>query len=133
MPLFAVWVMFLKGHHEQYGWGSLATNLTDTDLLTFVTGYPGLFQWYKYGVSSWRPAKRHQYQTYVASIIQAIECIGANFASTGELFPQVKPKAIEVLDTYFASNRTRLLDIYMPRRAQVEDKLRQSWQSQTWW
>ena len=101
----ALFVSYLKQHHEQHGWGSLATHLTDTDLLTFVTGYPGLWALYKRGASSW-PSERHEYQTYVASIVLTMECLGSNF---------------------FASNRTRLLDAYMPRRAQIEDRMRQSW------
>ena len=35
-------------------------------------------------------------------------------------YPEAKPKADEILNAYFIANRTRLLDVYMPLRTQLD-------------
>jgi hypothetical protein len=76
---------------------------------------------------SWRANKKHEYQTYLVSIVLAIECLGCDFAGWGTRYPEAKRKANEILDTYFINNRIRLLDLYMPLRGQLDqDKIRET-------
>jgi hypothetical protein len=105
--------------------------VNDPDLLTFVTDYPDLFGLLKYGIGRWRATKRHECYTYVLSINMAIECLACNFAGYGEIYPEAKPKADEIIDRFFAENRTRLLDFYLPNRANIEDRLREAWRARS--
>jgi hypothetical protein len=51
--------------------------------------------------------------------------LGCDLAGCGELFPEAKHKADEIMEKYFNSNRTRLLDIYAQGRAQFDSELRE--------
>jgi hypothetical protein len=76
----------------------------------------------KVATNSWRPSKRHEAQTYLAAIVLSIECLGCNFAGWGDRFPNAKQRADDILNEYLPENRTRLLDMYMPLRAQLDQE-----------
>jgi hypothetical protein len=124
--LIANWVMGVKAKHEQHGWGSMPGILWDQDTMTFIGCSNGLTEMLKVATKSWRSAKRHEAQTYLVSIVLAIETLGSNFAGWGDRYPDAKRKADEILNTYFIANRARLLDVYMPLRTQLDqNKLRE--------
>ena len=109
----------LRSPHELILW--------DVDTLTFFGCYDGLLAMLKVATKSWRPNKRHEYQTYLAAIVLSIECLGCDFAGWGTRYPEAKRKADEILDNYFFKNRVRLLDVYMPLRGQLDqDKVRET-------
>jgi hypothetical protein len=118
--LLEMWVIGVKDKHEKHGWGSMPGILWDVDTMTFFGCYKGTFEMLKKATHSWRPSKRHEYQTYLASIVLAIECLGCDFVGWGTKYPTAKQQADEILDKYFVSNRTRLLDVYMPLRHQMD-------------
>jgi hypothetical protein len=94
--------------------------LWDHDTMTFVGCSNGLMEMLKVATKSWRSNKRHEAQTYLAAIVLAIETLGSNFAGWGDRYPEAKRKADEILNTYFFANRMRLLDVYLPLRAQLD-------------
>jgi hypothetical protein len=125
--LIANWVLGVKAKHEQHGWGSMAGILWDQDTMVFIGCSNGLMEMLKVATKSWTPTKRHEAQTYLASIVLSIECLGCDFASWGDRYPHAKKKADEILNTYFKANRTRLLDVYMPLRSQLDQtKIREA-------
>ena len=120
--LIAKWIMGVKGIHEQDGRGSMHGILWDQDTMTFIGCSSGLMEMLKVATKSWRSSKRHEAQTYLVSIVLAIETLGSNFAGWGDHYPDAKRKADEILNAYFIAKRTRLLDVYMPLRAQLDQK-----------
>ena len=94
--------------------------LWDKDTMTFIGCSRGLMEMLKVATKSWRSSKRHEAATYLASIVLAIESLGSNFAGWGDRYPEAKRKADEILNAYFIANRTRLLDVYMPLRTQLD-------------
>ncbi len=125
--LLSMWVMAVKSKHERHGWGSMPGILWDVDTMTFFGCYEGLRAMLEVATKSWRPNKRHEYQTYLASTVLSVECLGCDFAGWRARYPEAKSKADEVLNTYFINNRTRLLDVYMPFRGQMDQsKIRQT-------
>jgi hypothetical protein len=124
--LVAMWVMGVKAKHEQHGWGSMPGILWDQDTMVFIGCSNGLMEMLKAATKSWRPNTRHEAQTYLASIVLAIETLGSNFGGWGDRYPDAKRRADEILNTYFLASRTRLLDVYMPLRAQLDqNKIRE--------
>lgn len=123
--LVAKWVMGVKDKHERNGWGSMPGILWDVDTFVFLGFYPSTMEMLKIATHSWRPSRRHEYQTYLVSIVLAIECLGCDFAGWGDRYPLAKQKAVEILDQFFLNSRTRLLDVYMPLRDQIpSDRIR---------
>lgn len=116
--IFGMWVMGVKARHEKQGWGSMPSILWDQDTMVFFGSHRGLMNMLEVATNSWRPNKRHEYQTYLASIVLSIESLACDFAGWGTRYPELRSKAVEILDTYFTNNRTRLLDIYLPQRDQ---------------
>jgi hypothetical protein len=125
--LVSMWVMGVKAKHEKHGWRSMPGILWDQDTMVFFGCYQSLMTMLEAATKGWRPNKRHEYQTYLASIVLAIECLGCDFAGWGTRYPEAKRKASEILDTYFINNRVRLLDVYVPLRGQLDqDKIRET-------
>jgi hypothetical protein len=120
--LISKWVMGVKTKHEQNGWGSMPGILWNQETMVFFGMYPGLLAMLDQATKSWRPSKRHEYQTYLASIVLSIECLSSDFADWGTRYPDAKRKADKIVDTYFANKRTRLLDVYMPLRSQLNQQ-----------
>ena len=118
--LISNWILGVKTKHEQHGWGSMPGILWDKDTMVFIGCTKGLLEMLKAATKSWRASTRHEAQTYLASIVLSIECLGCNFAGWGDRYPDAKKKADQILDTYFRANRTRLLDVYMPLRNQLD-------------
>jgi len=114
------WIMIVKAKHEQNGWGSMPGILWDQETMAFFGMYDGLLSMLGKATSSWRPNKRHEYQTYLASIVLSIECLADDFAGWGTRYPDAKQKADKIVETYFTNKRTRLLDVYMPLRSQLD-------------
>jgi hypothetical protein len=110
----------VKAKHEQHGWGSMPGILWDVDTMVFFGMYQSLMAMLGTATKSWRPSKRHEYEAYLVSIVLSIECLGCDFAGWGTKLPEAKCKADGILDTYFAKNRMRLLDVYMPLRDQLD-------------
>jgi hypothetical protein len=118
--LVSIWIMGVRSKHEEHGWGSMPGILWDVDTMTFFGCDEGLMAMLEVATKSWRPNKRHEHQTYLASIVLSIECLGCDFAGWGTRHPEAKSKADEILKTYFINNPTRLLDVYMPLRSQMD-------------
>ena len=95
--------------------------------MTFIGSSSGLMEMLKIATNRWRPHRRHEAQTYLVSIVLAIETLGSDFAGWGSQCPDAKRKADQILCDYFGANHTRLLDVYMPLRAQLqEDKVKEA-------
>jgi hypothetical protein len=118
--LLILMIRFLKTKHEKDGWGSIHGNLWNQDTMVFIGCSKGLMEMLTVATKSWRSNKRHEAQTYLVSIVLAIEVLGSNFVGWGDRYPEAKRKADEILNESFTANRTRLLDIYMPLRAQID-------------
>jgi hypothetical protein len=118
--LISNWIRGVKANHEQHGWKSMPSILWDKDTMIFIGCSKGLMEMLEAATKSWRGSKRHEAETYLASIVLSIECLGCNFAGWGDRYPDAKEKADQILDTYFGANRTRLLDVYMPLRSQLD-------------
>jgi hypothetical protein len=123
--LFELWVMGIKSKHEEHGWTSMPGILWDVDTMTFFGCCKTTMPMLKLANNSWRPSKRHEYQTYLASMVLAIECLGCDFAGWSARYPEAGKQAEQILNTYFINHRARLLDVYMPLRGQMDrDRLR---------
>ena len=118
--LIDMWIMGVKAKHEQHGWRSAPGILWDKDAMVFYSEYPGTMEMLKIAVRSWRPSKRHEYHTYLVSILLGIECLGCDFAGWGTAYPEAKQNADAILSEYFIHNRTQLLNVYMPLRDQID-------------
>jgi hypothetical protein len=118
--LLEKWVLGVKTKHERYGWQSLPGILWDTDTMTFIGCHENLRHALEVTTKTWSPKKANEYRTYLASIILAIESLGCDFAGWGTRFPEARHEATEILDAFFSNNRTRLLDVYMPLRNQLD-------------
>jgi hypothetical protein len=118
--LIAKWIMGVRAKHEQHGWESMAGILWDQNTMVFIGRSNGLMEMLKVATKSWKSSKRNEAQTYLASIVLSIECLGCNFAGWGECYPNAKKRADEILNSYFKTNRTRLLDVYMPLRSKLD-------------
>jgi hypothetical protein len=94
--------------------------LWDKDTMGFVACNKGTMKMLQGATKSWRSSKRHEFATYLLSLILAIECLGCDFAGWGTRYPESKAKADEILDKFFINNHTRLLDIFMPGRAKLD-------------
>jgi len=60
-----------------------------------------------------------EFSTLQGAIILAIEFLGDNVTGSAERYPAAALKAKSVLDKFLPDDRTRLLDIYLPRRAEL--------------
>jgi hypothetical protein len=112
------WIIGVKAKHEEHGWESMPGILWDQDTMVFFGAYPRLPTMLGKATKGW-PDKTHEYQTYLASIVLSIESLGSDFAGWGTRYPAARQKADEILNRYFANERTRLLDVYMPLRNQL--------------
>lgn len=118
-------IIGVKARHEKHGWKSMPGILWDVDTMVFFGSHQSLLKTLGVATKSWRPNKRHEYQTYLASIVLSIELLGCDFAGWGTRYPEARSKAVEILDTYFINKRTRLLDIYLPQLSQLSpDEIR---------
>ena len=99
MPVKLVqnWIMGVRTKHEENGWGSMPGILEDQDTLVFFGMYQGLMKMLEQATKSWRPSKRHECQTFLASIVLSIKCLGSDFAGWGTRYPDAKQKADAIL------------------------------------
>jgi hypothetical protein len=118
--LLRKWIVGVKGLHERDGWGSMPGIMWDRDTMTFAGCHKGTMEMLRGATKGWRPSKRREYGTYLISLVLAIECLGCDFTGWGTAHPDAKRQADEILDQFFVHNRTRLLDVYMPLRAQLD-------------
>src|SRR5260370_42258372 len=84
--LIEKWIMGVKGLHEPHGWGSMPGILGDRDTMTFAGCHKGTMKMLRGATKSWRPSKRHEYGTYLLSLVLAIECLGCNLAGWGTAY-----------------------------------------------
>lgn len=68
----------------------------------------------------WDFEKKYKYAIMIMAIMLSIEVLGNDFAGWGERFPEERQRAMDVLERYFSSNKTRLIDIYMPDWATMD-------------
>jgi hypothetical protein len=118
--LIANWIVAVKSTNVQDS--AMQAVLWDKDTMVFFGCYKGTMKMLRGATKSWRPSKRLEYGTYLLSLVLAIESLGCDFAEWGTQHRDAKAKAEEILDTYFISNRTRLLDVYMPLRAELDEE-----------
>jgi hypothetical protein len=120
--LIEKWIIGVKGLHEKNGWGSMPNILWDKDTMVFAGCNKGTMEMLRGATKSWRPSKRREYSTYLLSLQLAIESLGCDFAGWGAVYPDAKRRADKLLDDCFIQSRTRLLDIYMPQRAEIDQQ-----------
>ena len=119
------WVVGVKGLHKRNGWGSMKEILWDRDTMDFAGCYNrGTMEMLRRSTKSWRASERREYGTYLLSLQLAIESLGCDLAGWGSAYPDAKRRADKILDDFFIQSRTRLLDVYMPRRAELSNQIR---------
>jgi hypothetical protein len=69
-----------------------------------------------------RRSERDFYITMIA-IMLAMEFLANNVTRTAELHPDATRKALEMMAAFPPNDRTHLLDIYLPRRAELSPDL----------
>jgi hypothetical protein len=64
-----------------------------------------------------------EFYTLIAAIILAFEMLADDFAGWGTRFPDAMRQARRIFDENLSNDRTRLLDIYLPHRADLDPVL----------
>jgi hypothetical protein len=128
--LISQWIVLISAMHDNKAMTdhkNVAQVLWDKDTMVFAGLHKGTMEMLRGATKSWLPSKRREYGTYLLALQLAIEILGCNFAEWGTAYPDAKRRADELLEKFFTHSRTRLLDFYMPKRAQLDQKeLRES-------
>jgi hypothetical protein len=64
-----------------------------------------------------------EFYTLIAAIILALEMLADDFAGWGTRFPVAMQQASQILGDNLRNHRTRLLDVCLPQRANIESTL----------
>jgi hypothetical protein len=64
-----------------------------------------------------------KFYTLIAAIILALEMLADDFAGWGTRFPVAMQRASQVVGDTLPNRRTRLLDVFLPQRANLESTL----------
>jgi hypothetical protein len=113
-------IVLIKAAHDRNGEGSIQQILWDKDTMAFIAVHKGTMEMLRLATKSWRPSKRREYGTYLLSLQLAIESLGCDFAGWGSAYAKAKHRADRLLDDCFIQSRTRLLDVYLPLRAELD-------------
>jgi hypothetical protein len=113
-------IVWVKQFHEKHGWGAVHQLLWNKDTMALIAIHKGTREMLRGATKSWRPSKRREYCTYSLSLQLAIECLGCDFVGWGAAYPEAACRAGKLLDDCFIHHsRTRLLDVYIPRRDEM--------------
>src|SRR5262249_29651822 len=115
--------LLIHAHHRGDGYSSLPTILWHKETQVFIAVHEDLREMVGTASKAWRSKKRNEYYVLVAAIILALEMLATDFAGWGTAFPEARRKAGDLLREYLPNDRTRLLDIYLPHRAELDPAL----------
>lgn len=115
--LLTTYLIGLRERFKKHGkWEMLPGALWDQDTMVFIAMHKELSFMAQKATNAWRKNTRNMYWAAVTAIILAIESLASNFNGNGDKFPEAKRQAEELFEKGELTNRTRLLDIYMPNR-----------------
>ena len=115
--------LLVVSHHRAYGFDELPATLWDRETMGFVAGHDDLMGMLGAAKRAWRQESANEYYALLAAVILALEMLANDFADLGSRFPDAKRQANKVFESWMPNSRTRLLDIYLPRREKIAPEI----------